>query len=423
MRLAFALAIGVLCFVTSLEAEDYTQLGGKMTSYLPGPAALQVFAPNVVSKANQDLQLSGFAPFHHIMSREEGLGPRFVNSSCGGCHIENGRGPLRFDRARALKGGAMVIKVTGDKKLTAPVLQNHSVDGATFHGIRLRWRRIKGSYPDGTPFSLRAPQLTFKVKNATHRKIKHSLRMTPPIIGVGLLEAISLSDVLAKEDISDSDNDGISGRANLVKDIRAVSISLGRFGYKASQPTVEQQSAAALGNEMGISNSLFPVSEPLEFSDDHLHRVTVYQKLGGVPAARNQSDPVVALGKKIFFEVGCEGCHTATFVTSSNPLEELSNQTIHPFTDLLLHDMGPGLADKHPEGMAGGREWRTTPLWGLGFSRQLSDITPFYLHDGRARTVEEAILWHGGEGLKSRKLFMNRSKDERHALIAFLLAL
>ena len=413
--------------INPLLAEDLTQLGGQMTSTFLSPAAIQVYGPNVESKESQFQQVNGFSPFHTRLKAENGLGPGFVNASCGGCHVENGRGPISFDHSPLLSGGAIVVKVKNLKKsagiTVGPVLQNHNVDGKSAYELRMRWEKIKGTYPDGTKYSLRKPLISFSIDNLSQRSFAYSLRMSPPIIGVGLIEAIDSSEILKNYDPLDADNDGISGRANIVDDIRNGKKELGRFGFKAGQPTVEQQSAAALGNEMGLSNSLFPVSDVIEFSDQELASVTIYQKLAGVPAARDQTDPQVEIGKKLFFEAGCENCHRSTFVTGNNNLPELAGQTIHPFSDFLLHDMGPGLADKHSEELARGSEWKTTPLWGLGFSKYLSDVTPRYLHDGRARTLEEAIIWHGGESEKSRNNFMSMDRQNRLALFSFLRSL
>ncbi len=418
----------IVSLPASLAAQDYTRLGGDLTSDRPGPSAVQVFAPNVTSAERRALQLSGFAPFHNIMQEVEGLGPRFVNSSCGGCHVQNGRGPIDFGRS-SFGGGSIVVKVKPRRAnanlQVGPVLQNHSVLGNTYHKLRLRWKLLKGTYPDGSIYVLRKPDLSFRVAGINSRKLAYSLRMSPALIGPGLLEAIPESAIQSLADPDDLNGDQISGKANYVLNLRTGQVVLGRFGFKAGQPTVEQQSAAALGNEMGVSNTLFPGADSavLECSDDQLKRLVLYQHLGGVPAARNQSEPTIEEGKRLFTKVGCDSCHTATFVTGDHESPELVGQTIHPFTDSLLHDMGRGLSDMHSESMAEGYEWRTTPLWGLGYSETLSPVKQRYLHDGRARSIEEAILWHGGESKNSRDSFKKLSKEQRQALIDFLRSL
>jgi CxxC motif-containing protein (DUF1111 family) len=298
-----------------------------------------------------------------------------------------------------------------DQKVGAPIKRT----------VKLSWEQVTGKYSDGSSYSLRRPKLAFPVSLKLPKKTTASLRMSPPIIGAGLLEAISPSEIVALSDPKDLDGDGISGRVNWVKDYVAGGYSVGRFGFKGTLPTVEQQSASALYHDMQITNSIFRDEEPVpEASAVDIHSIAVYLRLAGVPKAQNQTNPTVLEGQRLFFQIGCERCHTSTFVTGSHYDPELSGQKIHPFTDLLLHDMGSGLADGWSEFSAGGREWRTTPLWGLGFSRRLANGKAVYLHDGRARTVEEAILWHGGEGAASQKQFRQLSRSQRQALLAFL---
>ena len=413
-------------------AQDVTQLGGDLTTDLPGRFALQLPAPNISSEASRIRQLSGFAVFHKLFQRSDGLGPSFVNRSCGGCHVENGRGPTSFPRGK-FEGSPMMIKVAlrernadGSAKGVPGIgqqLQNHTVSGGERFDVSLRWLKVRGSYPDGKRYTLRRPRLTFRAKGFTQRKLRSSLRMSPILIGSGLLESVPESVVLEREDATDVDGDGISGRANYVPS-RTDQKALGRFGFKATHPTVKQQSAAALFFDMGVTTKLFSgKGGHVELPDDELDRLVVYQTLAGVPQSRNQIAPEVVAGKSLFFSAGCESCHRINLRTESSSAPELDGQTIHPFTDLLLHDMGPGLADNHPEFLARGPEWRTAPLWGLGFSGTVSAVRPRYLHDGRARSIEEAILWHGGEALASRNYFMALPLSERQKLLAFLSSL
>lgn len=427
--MARLLVILVSLVAFSASAQDFTMLGGEMTSYVQGPPALQVFAPNVFSAEHRAEQINGFSFFHTIYDAQNGVGPRFINKSCGGCHVQNGRGALSFNNTPLLSGGSLVVKVKYLDNQTGPeippVLQNNSLTGEEYHSLSLRWRAKTGRYPDGMTYTLREPALKFTLNEKSFRKYAYSLRMSPPVVGPGLIEAIDDATILSRSDPKDRNRDGISGRPNMVTHIRTGATAIGRFGFKAGQPTVEQQSAAALGNEMGLSNTLFTVAKDglIEFPDEALTSVTVYQKLGGVPAARDQFNPSVQSGKGIFFTIGCEACHTATVVTGANAYPELSNQTIHPFSDFLLHDMGKGLSTNYAEGSATGSEWKTTPLWGLGFSKYLSNLRPHYLHDGRARTLEEAILWHDGEAKKSKDKFMELDLIDRLELITFLRAL
>lgn len=414
------------------EEPDYTLLGGDLTSSFTDRNAIQLTAPNVDDENLRLKQLAGFSVFHGIKTASQGLGPFFNHKSCSSCHVNNGRGKVRISQNSI--GSTMVIKVglkglnpDGSPQNVPKVgeqLRDRKISGKTKHAIDLEWRSVSGTYPDGTKYKLRKPRLKFRIGKKGKRAFAHSLRMTPAVIGPGLIEAIPESEILAKVDPNDSDGDGISGRAQYVPNIRTATKSLGRFGYRASHPTLEQQSAAAAFNDMGLTNAIYN-DNPLVFElpESDLEILAVYQQLAGVPAAQNQTDPDVILGKNLFQTIGCDKCHTPTYITAGHEFEELNGQTIHPFTDLLLHDMGPGLADTRPEFEASGSEWRTAPLWGLGFSENLSKIDARYLHDGRARTVEEAILWHGGEAEAARSNFKNLSKQQREALLKFLKSL
>ena len=421
-----------------VSAQDLTNLGGELSTDLTGHNAIQVVAPNVTDEIRRTKQLTGFSVFHRIVTREQGLGSRFVNASCGGCHLQNGKGSLSFNgRNNALDlGSSMVIKVSlkgrerdgGAKKVPGigTQIQDQRVDGRAKYDIKLKWEYISGKYPDGTRFKLRKPKLSFKIPGIRSSRLRHSLRMSPLLIGLGLLEFIPEETILALSDPTDSNGDGISGKPNYIPDVRTGNFSLGRFGFKASAPTVEQQTVAALLLDMGIKSSLLNGAASAEISDDELDRLTVYQQIPGVPKARNQDDPTVQLGKSLFQSIGCADCHKMTLQTSPDAPVELANQTIHPFTDLLLHDMGPSLSDNRPDYSANGSEWRTTPLWGLGFSEMLaneSGISARFMHDGRARSIEEAILWHGGESSRSRTNFKNLPANQRAAVIQFLKSL
>ncbi len=412
-------------------AQDLTSIGGDLTSDLIGKNSIQVGAPNIQTIERRTLQGSGFGVFHGNFNKKLGLGPTFINSSCNGCHLNNGRGPIgSFAPDRRT---TMVIKVSRPK-LNADgstrnipgvgeQLRNHSLGNKTnIHNIRLRWKYLEGSYPDGTSYQLRKPRLKFFINGMIPRRIVHSLRMTPPVIGMGLMEAISDDTILAMSDPFDLNQDGISGKVNYVPDVRKGIKGIGKFGFKATHTTVEQQSAAAFFSDMRVQNSLFPGDGKIEVSDDALFRLAIYQRIGGVPRARNQSDTRVLFGKENFKAVGCDSCHTMTVTTGTHVDPELQNQVIHPFTDMLLHDMGPELADQHAEFDALGSEWRTSPLWGLGYFQEISPSlkNPVFLHDGRARSIEEAILWHGGEAELSKQLFKNLSKAERDDLLLFL---
>ena len=261
-----------------------------------------------------------------------------------------------------------------------------------------------------------------------------SPRVAPAIVGMGLLEAIRESDIVSAADPNDADGDGISGRVNMVWDERKGALSMGRFGWKANVPTVEQQTAGAFLGDLGVTSLLFsqenctePQADCLaapnggspEIGAERLADVVTYTQTLAVPAMRDVADPQVRQGADLFVQAGCAVCHTPQYTTAQHEIEALSNQTIYPYTDLLLHDMGPELADGRPDFDADGQEWRTPPLWGIGLVDTVNGHTMF-LHDGRARNITEAILWHGGEGSASRDVFKSFTREERDALIRFL---
>ncbi len=431
-RLCPIIIVLVLIFgsTTKARAIDITQLGGELTSSFTDRNAIQLTAPNVATEELSINQLTGFGVFHKVVNKPDGLGPRFNHASCSSCHVNNGRGKVRLKNNS--HASTMVVKVSKKGGLNpdgSPIdvpkvgeqLLDHNLKGKNFFDISLIWKTVSGFYSDGTKYKLRKPRLRFTIKGKKHKKFAHSLRMTPPVIGPGLLEAIPEATILGFSDPDDLDGDGISGKPQYVLNKKNGAKELGRFGFKSSHPTLEQQSAAAFFNDIGITNSIFfKPDKPLELSDQDLFLLSIYQQLGGMPAAQNQGDPNVIRGKDLFSTIGCDSCHKFNIETSGHEYEALNGQTIHPFTDLLLHDLGPGLADLRSEFDASGAEWRTTPLWGLGFSKNLSKVKARFLHDGRARTVEEAILWHGGEGEASKSNFANLSLDDRQALLAFL---
>jgi len=368
------------------------------------------------------------------------VGPNYVNRSCDGCHTRNGRAPV------AAVGEPLdrwVFKVAGADGAPDPflgaVLQPHAAaGGASAEGsVSIAEWRDAG---DG----LRAPVYAFSGRQPA----LHSARLAPQLVGLGLLEAIDEATILALEDADDADGDGISGRARRVTDPVTGEPRLGRFGWKAGASSLRHQIAGALNTDMGVMTSVLPrpdcgamqdgcgnAAGP-ELSDAHLDDLVRYVALLGVRARRAIDDAEALRGEALFEELGCAGCHASELTTSGfHPYAELRDQVIHPYSDLLLHDMGPGLADALGEGDASGAEWRTTPLWGVGlsacvtggvegpFQSQVCSPSESYLHDGRARTLEEAILWHGGEGEASRDAYQAASDAEREALVAFLRSL
>lgn len=379
----------------------------------------------------------------------DGLGPLFNRQSCIACHAKNGRGEPPEGEGDAMRSTLLRLSVPGGKPGGAP--EPHPVYGDQFNpdgipgvpgegGATLVWREQVERLADGTPVALRRPELRLRTLayGPLEPDVMTSVRMAPPVIGLGLLEAVPEADLLALADPDDRDGDGVRGRVNLVWDSARGAFAIGRFGLKANQPSLRQQNAGAFDGDLGLTSPLFPrhgcmapqtacraaagLAEKTgpELSDEQLDVVTLYVRLLAVPARRNADDPLVRAGEGLFAAAGCPACHVPTLRTGPAPaLPELAGHTIHPYTDLLLHDMGEGLADGRPDFQATGRQWRTPPLWGLGLTAAVADRAT-YLHDGRARSPLEAILWHGGEAEAAREVVRRMPSLNRKALLAFL---
>ena len=356
------------------------------------------------------------------------LGPKFINRSCVACHVNNGRALPPAIGAPMLQS---VVRVGSDAggtpdPLLGSVLQPQIASGSPEDTATISsYTTINGQYGDGTAYTLQKPNYTFSGRVPAF----FSVRLTPQLVGMGLLEAVSESTMqnLAMADAAGTN--GIAGQVRLVTDPQTGQQRVGRFGYKGSKARVSHQVAGALNTDMGVTTSVFPVldgdtnSGPVELADSDLTNWTRYISGLGVNARRNLNDPQALAGEQLFASANCVQCHTPTLVTSAyHPMAELRNQTIHPYTDLLLHDLGSGLADNLGEGNATGSQWRTSPLWSVGLTAGVSGGEA-YLHDGRARTFAEAILWHDGEAAASKEAFRTMSATNRAALIQFLKSL
>lgn len=391
----------------------------------------------------------------------DGLGPLFNARGCQSCHLKDGRGhPPEGD----IDATSMFLRLsrpaaTEDERqaLASYVLSNHpeptyggqlqdlAVPGLQAEGkMVIEYEEEPFELDDGTIVTLRKP--TYSVANLgygpMHPDTTLSPRIAPPMIGMGLIEAIHPADIIALADPDDIDDDGISGRVALARDPATGDVTLGRFGWKAQNATVRQQSAGAFAGDIGISSPDVPnhhgdctenqadcLAMPVgvqprlgdtEAPDPVLDLVVFYSENLALPARRDVDHPTVLRGKELFYDAGCASCHTPKFVTSrqaNHPAHRF--QLIWPYSDFLLHDMGEGLADGQQVGRADGTEWRTAPLWGIGLTETVNGHT-FFLHDGRARNLTEAILWHGGESEASRDEFAAMEKTDRDALIAFL---
>lgn len=377
----------------------------------------------------------------------DGLGIMFNAVSCGGCHFKDGRAKPPASPTEALNGLLFRLSRQGmgahgeplDEPNYGGQFQEKALLGVNAEGnVQVSYQEIAGQYPDGTAYSLRKPIYQFTNLNygAFHPQVEFSPRIAPQMMGLGLLENVEESTLSALADEADNNQDGISGKVNYVWDAKNMRLAVGRFGWKANVPSLLQQTAGAFNGDMGITTSLFPTeglspaqialygSLPSggtpEISDENLEKIVFYQQMLAVPARRDYEDQQVLQGKILFQQAKCNSCHTSTLRTgNSSPFTQLNDQTIRPYTDLLLHDLGEGLADNRPDFKANGQEWRTQPLWGLGLIRTINKHT-FLLHDGRARNAEEAILWHAGEAQASTQAFKNMTKAEREALLKFL---
>ena len=356
------------------------------------------------------------------------LGPKFINHSCVACHVNNGRALPPAIGVTMLQS---VVKVgsnaTGSPHPTlGSVLQPQASSGPVEGSATIaNYTTTSGQYGDATAYSLQKPNYTFTGTVPGF----FSVRIAPQLVGLGLLEAVSESTIMALADPSDTNADGISGRIQTVLDPQTGQQRLGRFTGKGGKARISHQIAGALNTDMGVTTSVFPIldgetnSVAPELADADLDKMTRYVALLGVGARRDLTNAQALQGEQLFASANCVRCHTPTLTTSAyHPLTELRNQTIHPYTDLLLHDMGAGLADNMGEGVATGSEWRTPPLWNIGLTPGVSGGEA-YLHDGRARSLEEAILWHGGEAEASKEIFRTLSATQRAAVIAFLKSL
>ena len=300
------------------------------------------------------------------------------------------------------------------------------------------WSDQAFSFPDGETYHLRKPSydITDLAYGSLGEELLISPRVAPAVFGLGLLENIPEDILLAQADPDDRDGDGISGRPNHVWNAVKQTKTIGRFGWKANQPTLMQQNASAFNGDMGLTTTLFPdpsctsaqatcnhetqYGEQPEVRDKDLETLTTYVRLLGVPARRHVESKQTQQGERLFYQAQCNACHSPrqTTGTASEHLE-FNQQVIHPYTDLLLHDLGEELADNRPDYEATGQEWRTAPLWGIGLVKVVNKHT-FYLHDGRGRNLTEAILWHGGEASQAKESFRNFSPNDREALVSFL---
>ncbi|MBT4738790.1 MAG: c-type cytochrome [Rhodospirillaceae bacterium] len=431
------------------------ELGGDTTRPLATAEAFTFISANAPSNVKAGFTFGNqlfntiWRPAPGPQPTTDGLGPVFNKEACSDCHINNGRGKPPPKVGAPMDSMLVRLSVPGNDEHGGPKgvpgygdqLQDRGVDGVPAEGRAIiEWEEISGSYDDGTPYSLRKP--TVRLEDLAYGPMPDDLmtsaRVANPMIGLGLLEMVSDDLLAALADPDDTDMDGVSGRINVVWDARDNKMATGKFGWKANAPNLTNQNSGAALGDMGITTptrsndnceaiqelcSAAATHDGVEMSKAFLNQMNVYTRRLAVPRQRGATLPEVVRGQARFLETGCQNCHIPTLETGADPRsEDLAEQTIHPFTDLLLHDMGEGLSDGRPDFLATGSEWRTAPLWGIGLTEKVTTHER-YLHDGRARGLEEAILWHGGEAEGAKEQFRRMPSDAREDLIAFLKSL
>ncbi len=459
MRAPTCLLSLLLCLLIACRKEEVPvvaftdeeiRAGGATTVYSSGPDAYtyplaNLDATQVQRHFQADLAFDQtFVTYPAAQSA--GLGPLFNQTSCVSCHVRNGRSELPRTPGDPRTGFLMRISMPGAGPSGTPLpvpgfgtqLQTKAIFGEQPEGqVSISYIEEVVTFLDGSSATLMAPVYTITdTYIPLPGPVLSSFRNAPPVIGLGLLEAIPPAAILALADEHDSDGDGISGKPNSVPDMHTGEPLLGRFGWKAGSPGLIRQTAEAYHQDMGVTSDFyFPeehcsdqancargIGPGADITRQTVELTAFYPQTLAVPAPRNRHLPEVAAGKTLFYKIGCVACHIPRHVTGDHEIAALSGQTIYPYTDLLLHDMGAGLADHRPEFAASGSEWRTPPLWGIGLARIVHPGAGF-LHDGRARTLEEAILWHGGEAASAKERYRRLSSEERQQLIAFLNAL
>lgn len=415
-----------------------------------------------------------------ITTARDGLGPIYNARTCLSCHIKGGKGfipadnktpltstlvrlsllpefsPLEaVEKIKKLKiSGSIPHPVYGDQIQSQSISLAHQLrhsqkpgmlkhDVAPEAYIHINWIKKTFTYPDQETINLRYPELDFQYLgygpiNSDDEGTVFSLRVAPMIHGVGLVSLISDQDILALSDENDRNQDGISGRPNQVWNVETQRTELGRFGLKSNKPTLDMIVAGAFANDIGISNPLEPQQpctplqpscskisngndeDGFELPAELLQLVVNFNRNLAPVKRRHPNNKNVLAGRELFYQSGCYQCHNPSFTTQkSAEFPHLSKQVIWPYSDFLLHDMGPELADGRPDFLATGNEWRTPPLWGIGLLSQVNGMSTL-LHDGRARTVEEAILWHSGEAEMAKNRFINLEKQDRDNLVQFV---
>ena len=446
---------GAIALQAAFEPQGDAPVGGAATVEADGRNAFSFPAANLTDEERARFAIGNsffrrnWVEAPSSTSARDGLGPHFIARSCGGCHMQDGRGepPAAGEQPVALlirlsvpgrndQGGPKPEPVYGDQ------FDNAAVTGVKPEGqVTVRHTPVRGRFADGTPYTLQKPHYGFKQLGYGPMRpdTMTSPRIAPQMIGVGLLEAIPEAEIERNAQLQAAAPGPVKGQPNRVWDAFAQRQMIGRFGWKANVATLAHQTAGAFLGDVGITSSRFPQEactptqkdclaaprggEP-NIDETTLGHVVFYEATLAPPARRKPEHPVVQRGEQIFHAAQCAACHRPSYTTGTPPLpefssERLAGQRIWPYTDLLLHDMGEGLADGRPDFQANGRQWKTPPLWGIGLIPDVNGHQRL-LHDGRARGVLEAVLWHGGEAAASRDAVLKLSKSEREALVRFV---
>lgn len=386
----------------------------------------------------------------------DGLGPHFIARSCGGCHVQDGRGaPPDFRKGLSEPPVALLMRLsipgTGAHGGVVPdpvygdQLNNAAIQGVQAEGqVQIRYQALRGTFADGTAYTLRKP--LYRLTNLAYGPLVPgfmiSPRIAPHIAGVGLLDAVSEADILANAAAQAAASGPIKGQPNRVWDDFSQALRVGRFGWKANQASIASQTAGAFLGDMGITSTQHPIEactpaqpdclaaprgaqgKAVEIDDRTLSDVIFYQSTLAPAARRNVNDRAVLRGQALFAQAQCSTCHRPSYTTGVAPFPHLSSTKVQglkiwPYTDLLLHDMGPDLADGRADFAANGQQWKTPPLWGVGLIHDVNGHRRL-LHDGRANGVLEAILWHGGEAKAAKQQVLQLNARDRQALVAFV---
>jgi CxxC motif-containing protein (DUF1111 family) len=466
-RLGWALAVAALATVAVFAAPDDDPLGeragGATTVDASGRNAFSFPLANLADEERTRFVIGNsffrrnWVEAPASTTARDGLGPHFIARSCGGCHVQDGRGaPPDFRKGLVEQPVALLLRLSvpgapNAKQGVVPEptygdqFNNAAVQGVKPEGrVTMRWRDRPGRFADGTRYTLREPVYGFAdlAYGPMARDVQVSPRIAPQLIGAGLLEAIPESEILRNAAEQAAAPGLVKGQPNRVWDAFGEREMLGRFGWKANVATLAHQSAGAFLGDIGITSSRFPkqactaaqidcLTAPHggkdgahEIDDKILADVVFYQATLAPPARRHANDVQVRRGQALFAQAQCASCHRPSYVTAEGPFPRLTSkalqgQRIWPYTDLLLHDMGVALADQRPDFQASGRQWKTPPLWGLGLIPEVNGHQRL-LHDGRARGVLEAVLWHGGEAEASKQQVLKMSRAERAALVKFV---